>query len=120
MDTKKGVVYDSQNYFSRFLKYEFRDELEFDSFRNFTTFENGLNDYSTIVFVIYSEEEIINLMRIFKNGIPLIVCTFNQKLLQKMRFIDGILLLDTSKIKSEIITELRLYLDLAKCTLVAN
>ncbi len=119
MDTKKRAVYDSQNYFSRFLKYQFMNTFEFDSFRNFKSFEKTINDYAGIVFVIYSEEEIVNLMRIYKNGIPLIVCTFNEKLLLKMRQIDEILLLDTSKIKSEVIVELRKYLENTKETMVA-
>ena len=119
MNTKRQVIYDSQNYFSRFLKYEFRKTVEFDSFKNFKSFENAIKEYSTIVFVIYSEEEIVNLMSIYKKGIPLIVCTFNEKLLFKMRNIDEILLLDTSKLKSEVIAELKLYLNITKNTLVA-
>ena len=119
MDTKKRAVYDSQNYFSRFLKYQFMNTFEFDSFRNFKSFENTIKNYSAIVFVIYTEEEIVNLMRIYKKGIPLIVCTFNEKLLLKMRQIDDILLLDTSKIKSEVIAELRTYLNSTKENRVA-
>lgn len=118
MSIKKRVVFDSQNYFARFLKYEFKNTFEFDSFRNFKSFENGINDYSTIVFVIYYEEEIVNLMSIYKKGIPLIVCTFNKKLLLKMQNIDEILLMDTSKLKSEVIAELKSYLNLTK-TLIA-
>ncbi|MDI5899625.1 hypothetical protein [Flavobacterium yafengii] len=56
MNIKKIVVYDSQYYFARFLKCQFRGDFGFDSFRNFKRFEKGINDYSVIVFVIYSEE----------------------------------------------------------------
>ena len=112
MNTKKKVVYDSQHYFSRFLKYEFRKTLEFDTFKNFNHLEKALNNYSTILFVIYIEEELIDLMKIYKKGIPLIVCTFNKQLLLKLKNIDEILLLDTSKVKSEVITELKSYLNL--------
>ena len=119
MATKRRAVYDYQNYFSRFLKYEFRKTVEFDSFKNFKSLENTIKEYSTIIFVIYSEEEIVNLMSIYKKGIPLIVCTFNEKLLLKLRNIDEILLLDTSKVKSEVIAELRTYLNITEMTLVA-
>lgn len=91
----------------------------FDSFRNFKSFENTINDYLAIVFVIYSEEEIADLMSIYKKGIPLIVCTFNEKLLLKLKNIDEILLLDTSKIKSEVIAELKAYLNKSNENLVA-
>jgi hypothetical protein len=120
MNSKKRVVYDTQNYFSRFIKYEFRDVFEFDTFRKFSSFENVINNYSTIIFVIYSELEIVNILSIYRKGIPLIVCTFNEKLLLKMQHIDGILLLDTSKIKAEVTAELRSYLYLAKATSVAQ
>lgn len=113
MNIKKAVVYDSQNYFSRFLKSQFRENFDFDSFKNFKKFENGIKDCFVIIFVIYSEEELVDFMKIYKKGIPIIVCTFNEKLLLKMSYIDKILLLDTSKIKSEIKVELNSYLNLS-------
>ncbi len=120
MDTKKHVVYDCRNYFSRFLKYEFRKSLNFDTFKEFESFENAVNNYSVIVFVIYSEDELIDFMRVYKRGIPLIVCTFNEKLFLTMRQIDEIYLLDTSKLKSEIIIEFKSYLKLASFSLIEN
>ena len=112
MNTNKHVVYDSRNYFSRFLKYEFRKNFKFDTFKNFNDFENEIKNYSTIIFVIYSEEELVDFMKIYKAGFPLIVCTFNEKLLLKMKSVEEILLLDTSKVKSEVIIELKSYLNL--------
>jgi len=114
MISKKCVVYDSQNYFSRFLKYEFRKTMKFDSYKNFEQFENVITDYSIIVFVIYLEEELFDFMKIHKKEVPMIVCTFNKNLLMKMQNFDEILLLDTSKIKSEVITEFKSYLHLVR------
>ena len=119
METKKHVIYDSQSYFSRFLKYEFRKTLHFDTFKNFNALENGINNHSVVLYVIYSELELVNFMRIYKKGIPLIVCTFNKNLLLTMRNIDGILLLDTSKVKAEVRVELKSYLNLIHFTLFA-
>lgn len=70
MNTKKIVLYDSQKHFYRSLKCELNYEFEFDFFRNFKCFENVINDYYMILFVVYSEEEIINLINIYKKGIP--------------------------------------------------
>lgn len=112
MNTEKHVVYDSQNYFARFLKYEFKKSIEFDSFRKFESFEKKISNYSKILFVIYSDEELVNFMKIYKKGIPIIACTFDVKLFYKMKSIYGILVLDTSKMKSEIIIELKSYLNL--------
>ena len=112
MNTKKRVIYDSKIYFSRFIKHEFRKTLKFDSFKNYNSFENRIKNYSIIIFVIYSEEELADFMKIYKTGIPLIVCTFNKILLLKIQNIDGILVLNISKIKSEILTEMKSCLNL--------
>ena len=112
MTTGKIVLYDCQKHFYRFLKYEFRKIFEFDFFRDFSCFENVINDYSTIIFVVYSEEEIINLITILKIGIPIIVCSSSENLLLKLKDIDEVLLLNTSEIKSEVIAKIRLNLNL--------
>ena len=118
MDNKKYVVYDCRNYFSRFLKYEFRNTNNFESFKDFKIFENVISNYSAIIFVIYSEEELINFIRIYKKGIPLIVCTFNKKLLLTMSDMDEILLLDTSKLKAEVMIEFKSYLNIINFALL--
>jgi hypothetical protein len=104
---KKGLVYDNQKYFSRFLKYEFEQEFDFNVCRNFDYFDVKLSDYSVIIFVIYSDEEIFDFIKVYKKGIPLIVCSFNKLILNKLKKMDEISVLDTSSLRSELIIELR-------------
>jgi hypothetical protein len=111
MNIIKPAVYDRQNNFARFLKHEFKKTIDFDSFRNFDSFENEINNYSTILFVIYSEDEIEDFIKIYKKRIPIIVCTPNNSLFLKMISYNGILVLDTSRIKSEVIIDLKSYLN---------
>lgn len=112
MEKKKGLVYDSQKCFSRFLKYEFRDEFTFDVYKNFKKFDDGLEEYSIILFVVYSELELVDLLRIYKRGVPLIVSTLNVDIKSKLEMIEDILIFDPTKIKSEMRTELKFYLNL--------
>lgn len=105
--TKKGLVYDNQKYFSRFLKYEFEQEFDFKVCRNFDYFDGKLSDYSVIIFVIYDEEELFDFLRVYQKGIPLIICTFNKQILNKLKKTDDISVLDTSSLRSELIIELR-------------
>lgn len=112
MNKKKGLVYDNQKYFLRLLKYEFKD-ISFDSYSNFNYFNEILNNYSIIIFVIYSEEELFDFMKVYKKGVPLIMCTFSKERLIKLQSIDDLILLDTSKVRSEIVTELRHHFNLA-------
>lgn len=105
--TKKGLVYDNQKYFSRFLKYEFEQEFDFKVCRNFDYFNEKLSDYSVIIFVIYEEEELFDFLQVYQKGIPLIICTFNKQILNKLKKTDDISVLDTSSLRSELIIELR-------------
>ncbi|MDI5950341.1 hypothetical protein QLS91_11770 [Flavobacterium sp. LB2P84] len=112
MTRKKGLVYDNQKYFSRLLKYEFQEDLSFDTYCDFKYFDVALNDYSIIIFVIYSEEELFDFMKVYKKGIPLIMCTFSKERFMKLQKIDDLILLDTSKIRAEIVTDLKYYFNL--------
>lgn len=109
---KKGLIYDSQNYFSRFLKYEFKDHFSFDVYKNFKNFDDVLDEYTFMLFVVYSDQELIDLLRIYKRGVPLIVSTLNQDIRSKLEKIEGILLFDQSKIKSEMRAELKFYINI--------
>lgn len=112
MKKKKGLVYDSQKCFSRFLKYEFKEYFEFDVYKNFKNFNDGLTEYCIILFVVYSYDELIDLLRIYKRGVPLIVSTFNEELKVKLADLEDIIVLDPSKIKSEMRADLRYFLNL--------
>ncbi len=109
MHTRKGLVIDNQNYFPRLLKNKFKEHISFDSHRNFKYLDKVLNHYSIIVFVIYSEDEIFDCMKVCNKGIPLIICTFNKERLIKLRRIENIMLLDSSRILPEIVTQLKSY-----------
>jgi hypothetical protein len=110
MKKRKVLVYDNQKYFLRLLRYEFQEDFTFDIYRSFEYFDSVLKDYSVIIFVIYSEEELLDFIKICGKGIPLIVCTYNKKILLGMEGLDNIFLLDTSILKSEILNELKYYL----------
>lgn len=112
MEKKKGLVYDSQKGFSRFLKYEFKKEYAFDVYKNFRNFNDEIDHYAIILFVVYSDKELIDLMRIYKKGVPLIVSTLNKEMKSKLEKMDDVLFFDPSKVKSEMRTELRFYLNM--------
>lgn len=108
---KRGLIYDSQKCFSRFLKYEFKEHFSFDVYKNFKNFDDELDKYTFMLFVIYSDQELIDLLRIYRRGVPLIVSTLNQEIKLKLEKIEDILLFDSSKIKSEMRTELRFFIN---------
>lgn len=111
MKKKKVLVYDSQHCFSRFIKYEFKKDFAFDVYKNFKKFDNIIECYAIILFVVNSDKELYDLIRVYQRGIPLIVSTFKKEIKLKLEMIDDILLLDLSKVKSEIRSELKFFLN---------
>jgi hypothetical protein len=111
MNTKKIALYDSQKHFYRCFKGELSKSFEFDFFSDFKCFEDAIYAYSTILFVVFNEDGIADLMSIYKKEVTIIVCSSSEKLLLKMENIEEILFLNTSEIKTEIIPKMRLYLN---------
>lgn len=109
MHKKKGLVFDNQNYISKLLKNKFHKQIPFDPYKKFKYFDKSLKEYSIVVFVIYSQDEILNLMKVYNKKIPLIICSFNKQTLINLRKIDNIMLVDASKILPEIVEQLKLY-----------
>lgn len=112
MKKKKGLVYDSQHGISRFLKYEFKTDYVFDVYKDFKKFDDVIESYDVIFFVVYREAEILDLMRLYRRKIPLIVSTLNKEIKLKLEKIEDILLFDSSSVKSEMRTELKFFLNI--------
>lgn len=111
MKRKKGLVIDSQRYFGRFLKYEFKEDFAFDSYINIEKFENEIEDYNFMFFMVYTENELKDLIKLYKKDIPLIVSSFNEKIKAKLEKIQDIVFLDSGKIKAEMRIDLKLCFD---------
>lgn len=112
MEKKKGLVFDSRRYFARFLKYEFKDDFVFDSYKDFGHFDNRIEGYNVVVFMIYSDNEIIDMMRLYKRGVPLIVSSLSKEMKVKLEKINDVVLFDCTKIKSEMRQELEFCINL--------
>lgn len=112
MKKKRGLVYDSQKCFSRFLKYEFKEHFAFDVYKNFKNFDGEVEEYAVMLFVVYSDKELIDLMQIHRRGVPLIVSTLNKEMKSKLEKIEDMLLFDPTKVKSEMRAELKFYLNI--------
>lgn len=104
----RGLICDKQKFFARFLKYKFSKKIDYEVHSDLNFFTLTI-DYYVIVFVIYSEEELFDLMKVYDKNIPLIVCTSNRYILATLRKTNGIMLLDISKIRSEITSELTFF-----------
>ncbi|MFH6995511.1 hypothetical protein [Flavobacterium sp. FlaQc-48] len=109
MGKGKILLYDTKKKFFKILKYAFKKDFVFDVYSDITDFEALLDEYSSAVFVIYSESNLKEFMRVSQKGVPIIVCTSKQEIFEKLKDINEIFLYDCSKIKSEMVVELKNY-----------
>jgi hypothetical protein len=112
MELKQVLVYDNQHGFSRFLKKEFGKEIDFKVYKKFdriSNFDNFKSDYSFIFFVIYSENDLYDLIKIHEKGLPVVVCGYKAKFNE---FDNNNILsfIDTSKPKKELVNDFQFYL----------
>ena len=109
MMKKRALIYGNQKCFSKYLKCRFQQDMEFDVCKDFKCLKEQLKVYSVIVFVIYTEEDLLDFFKIYGKGIPLVVCAFNKRILEILIGLKNIVLLDTTKIRSEILNQLNFY-----------
>jgi hypothetical protein len=108
-ELQKILVYDKQHYFSKFLKLQFKN-INFQKVKNEENFYDPTK-YMAIVFVLYSEPEVFDFLNVRINGKQVLVCTYNTKILNKMKKFNNITLVDTSKTKIEMIKEVRKFFE---------
>ncbi len=106
---KRALIYGNQKCFSKYLKCKFNREFTFDVCKDFKCLNGEFDTYSVIVFVIYTEDNLLDFFKIYGSGVPLVVCAFNNRIVEVLSDLDGIFLLDTSKIRSEILNQLHFY-----------
>lgn len=114
MDSNKVLVFDNHHYFSRFLKYEFKEIKFTNGEKDSILYGSELNNsFSLIVYVLYSEEDLIDLIRLYAYGIKLLVCNHNPKFANKFINIKNMAVLDCLETKKGFRTDLRLYFNQA-------
>ncbi|MEZ0183159.1 hypothetical protein AB9T89_13015 [Flavobacterium oncorhynchi] len=112
MVKNRVLVFDSYHYFSRFLKYEFKDIKFITGEKEAILYKNEVySDFSLIVFVFYSEENLLDLLRLYAYGVNILVCNHSPKFENKFRNIENIGVLDCFEPKKAYRSNLHLYFD---------
>ena len=111
MIKKRALIYGNQKCFSKFLKCKFQDVLMLDICRDFRSLNDELDVYAAIVFVVYTEEDFLDFLRVYGKGIPLVVCSFNKRISTILLDLDDVFLLDTSNVRSQILNQLNLHFE---------
>jgi hypothetical protein len=92
------------------FKRRFKNEFDFFESSFLLENENNSKDYDRSIFVIYDKFEILEYLELDKKGTNVLVCLFNKQLYSSLSFLDevkNLILLDSSKTRSEIISDLK-------------
>lgn len=113
--SNKIVVYDNHHYFSRFLKSTFGKEYEFVIFKKFTPkaeFNIIKKNFSFVFFIIYSDADLYDFIKVYGKGVSIIVASFDIEILKKLSFLEDVILFDISLPKATLINQISNLLDL--------
>lgn len=113
MGLKKVFVYDNQHGFSRFLKKQFGKEVSFKIYKKFgieDSFDNLQEHYSFVFFIIYSAEDLFDFIKIYCKGVPVLACSFNKEVLDKLKNNNDIKVLDISTSREELFNNFKIAL----------
>lgn len=110
MEVNKVLVFDNYRYFSRFLKYEFKNVKFVLGEKESILYGNEVSkEFCLVVFVFYSEEDLVNLLRVYSYGIRILVCNHNPKFENKFRNVKNIDVMECLDTKSVYRGDLQLY-----------
>ena len=113
MESKQVLIYDNQHCFSRLLKKVFGRDTHFKIYKKFDE-KSNLDDlrekYSFVFFMIYSEDDLFDYLLLHDRDIPIVVCSFNQKILNQFGKISNINLIDISQAKPELVKRFDFFL----------
>lgn len=111
MESKRVLVYDNQHGFSRFLKKEFGKVIDFKVCKNLHSISNLdtiKEDYSFVIFIIYSEGDLFDFIKIHRKGLPIVICSF-KAILNKFDHNSGVSFIDISKCKKELLNDFHFF-----------
>lgn len=103
---KKIIFFDNQHYLFNFFKKEFT-EFEIIKGKQEITLKEISEEFLIVVFVVYSESDLIDLLRVYSNGVQIVVCTPVAKILNRLFGIPNLMIVDTSQLKFEMVRDLR-------------
>ncbi|WP_157472493.1 hypothetical protein [Flavobacterium aquidurense] len=114
MKKERILVRDDRGFFLKMFKRNFKTEFDFfeSSFMSDSEDENKSEQFDRSIFVIYDKFELMQFLKLEKKGSNVLLCLFNKQLYDNLFFLEEIkslILLDCSKTRSELMSELKHY-----------
>jgi hypothetical protein len=107
--TEELLVFDKCHYFSRFLKTAFKN-INFVCIHNTVILHEKSSEFPLILFILYSEDDLIDLFRVYATGSRLLVCNHSVKMKKLLTGFSNLTVIDCLGIKYEIVENLKVVL----------
>ncbi|MCX2681980.1 hypothetical protein OOZ15_18660 [Galbibacter sp. EGI 63066] len=110
----KALIYDSQGRFSNLLTQEFSEKYVFEVYTNntFEKFKEESEDYTLVVFVVYSNGDLLDFLKIYERSFPIFLCSFEKRIYKETKNIHGLITVDLTRHRLEVLKELEWYFNI--------
>ncbi|PTS95167.1 hypothetical protein DBR27_17230 [Flavobacterium sp. HMWF030] len=112
MKKDKVLVCDNKKIFLKMFKRKFENEFDFTDGHFLNENKTDSNDFDRFIYVIHDKTELLQFLKLNKKENNVLVCLFDKQLYNSMSFleeINSLILLDSSKTRTEIVKELKKY-----------
>lgn len=112
MEKEKVLVQDSKGLFLKMFKRIFKNEFDFFQDSLFVDSTDSSRNFGHFIIVLYDKYELLEYLRLDQKNPNVLVCLFDKKLYDSLFFygvINNLILLNDSRIRKEIIKELKKY-----------
>lgn len=101
------AIYDRKNYFFRYLISKFKSEYELVNVDKPYDSINGRNKkISIMIFLFYEESDIVEFLNYYSDDFKVIICSDNIKILESIKFFQGVYIIDTNTTKDLIFRQI--------------
>lgn len=112
MEKDRVLVYDNKKIFLKMFKRKFENEFDFSESCLFKENEAETKDFDRFIYIIYEKTELLQFLEMNKKESNVLVCLFDKQLYDSLSFLEemnSLILLDSSKTRTEIVKELKAY-----------
>ena len=112
MKKDKVLVYDNKKIFLKMFKRKFDNEFDFTDSHFLIDNKVESKEFDRFIYVIHDKTELLQFLKLNKKENNVLVCLFDKQLYNSMSFLEetnSLILLDSSKTRTEIVKELKIY-----------
>lgn len=112
IEKEQVLVRDNKGIFLKMFKRKFKDQFDFSENPLFSKFKYETTKFDRYIYVVYDKFELLEFLKIEQHNTNVLVCLFDKQLYSSLLLLEEIknlVLVDSSKTRTEIIKDLKAY-----------